>query len=52
MDTGLIYALLFGGSGDIEGLPTVTADDNGKMLQVVNGAWSVVTITNGNEVAY
>ena len=25
------------------GLPAVTADDNGKILKVVNGAWSVVT---------
>ena len=27
-------------------LPTVTASDNGKLLQVVNGAWSAVTIEN------
>ena len=39
-----------GGSGT--GLPTVTTEDNGKMLQVVDGAWSAVTITDGNEVAY
>ena len=27
----------------IEGLPTVSSTDNGKVLQVVNGAWSLVT---------
>lgn len=27
----------------IEGLPAVTADDNGKMLAVVNGEWALVT---------
>ena len=33
-------------------LPPVTESDNGKLLQVVDGAWSAVTITDGNEVAY
>lgn len=33
-------------------LPSTTTDDNGKMLQVVNGAWTAVSITDGNEVAY
>ena len=33
-------------------LPTVSTADNGKMLQVVDGEWSAVTITDGNEVAY
>lgn len=37
---------------DREILPPVTTADNGKMLQVVDGAWSAVTITDGNEVAY
>lgn len=32
--------------------PSVTTDDNGKMLQVVNGAWAAVTITNAEGVAY
>ena len=33
-------------------IPIVTTSDNGKFLQVVNGAWTAVSITNGNEVAY
>lgn len=32
--------------------PAVTEADNGKLLQVVNGKWTAVSITNGNEVAY
>lgn len=37
---------------EIVGLPEVTESDDGKLLQVVDGAWSTVTITDGNEVAY
>lgn len=33
-------------------LPTVTAADDGKLLQVVGGKWSAVAITDGNNVAY
>ena len=33
-------------------LPEVSTDDNGKFLQVVNGKWTAVAITDGNEVAY
>lgn len=33
-------------------MPTVTAEDEGKLLQVVNGAWAAVAITDGNTVAY
>lgn len=33
-------------------VPTVTTSDNGKLLQVVNGAWAAVAITDGNNVAY
>ena len=32
--------------------PSVSAADNGKLLQVVDGKWTAVAITNGNEVAY
>lgn len=35
-----------------EVLPSVSADDNGKMLQVVDGAWQAVTIANAEEGAY
>ena len=35
-----------------ESMPDVTDADNGKLLQVVDGAWAAVAITNGNEVAY
>lgn len=33
-------------------LPTVTTNDDGKILQVVNGTWAAVAITDGNTVAY
>lgn len=33
------------GNLTISGLPAVTASDNGKILQVVNGAWALVTPT-------
>jgi len=33
-------------------MPTVTAEDEGKLLQVVNGTWAAVAITDGNNVAY
>jgi hypothetical protein len=41
------------GTGDvtISGLPTATSSDNGKILQVVNGSWTLVTpvsIYSGN----
>ena len=29
-------------------LPSVTTADNGKFLQVVNGAWAAVEIANAN----
>ena len=31
-----------------EGVPAVTASDNGKFLRVVNGAWAAVEIANAN----
>lgn len=35
-----------GGSG----LPSVSAEDNGKILQVVNGAWAVTNAPSGGSV--
>lgn len=34
------------------GLPTVSSVDNGKVLQVVNGAWAAATIPNANGVNF
>ena len=34
------------------GLPSVTSSDNGKVLQVVNGAWAAATIPNANGVSF
>ncbi len=36
----------------IVSLPVVTEEDNGKLLQVVNGTWSTVSILNADEIAY
>lgn len=33
-------------------LPEVDTTDNGKFLQVVNGAWAAVAITNAEGVGY
>lgn len=33
------------------GTPTVTTDDNGKFLRVVNGVWTVTTVPNAVEVS-
>lgn len=30
-------------------LPDVTSEDNGKLLQVVNGSWAVVDLDGNNE---
>ena len=39
-----------------DGLPAVTAADNGRLLRVVNAAWELVSpdtlFTDGNEVSY
>lgn len=39
------------GSGS-SNLPAVTTSDNGKFLQVVNGAWSAVSIPSGEGVNF
>ena len=36
------------GAVTVHGVPAVTASDNGKLLQVVNGAWAAVSIANAN----
>ena len=36
------------GAVTVHEVPTVTASDNGKLLQVVNGAWAAVSIANAN----
>lgn len=35
-----------------EGVPSVTAADNGKFLRVANGAWAAVEIANANGVSF
>ena len=36
------------GAVTVHEVPAVTASDNGKLLQVVNGTWAAVEITNAN----
>ena len=36
-------------SSTIDGLPTVTSSDNGKILKVVNGAWTLVMDSGGGD---
>lgn len=42
------------GSGDISiaGLPSVTSSDNGKVLRVVSGAWSAVSLPSASGVSF
>lgn len=42
------------GSGNISTaeLPTVTTSDNGKVLQVVNGAWAAASLPSANGVSF
>ena len=42
----------FKGGDGITGLPTVTEDDNGKILQVVGGVWSVVALADSSVKTY
>lgn len=32
--------------------PTVTTDDNGKFLRVVDGTWTATTVPNAEEVSF
>ena len=32
--------------------PTVTIEDNGKFLRVVNGVWAAATVDNANGVSF
>ena len=41
-------SLLGSGNLAVSGLPAVTSSDNGKFLQVVNGAWAATTIPSAN----
>lgn len=41
-----------GSGGSSSTLPVVTTSDNGKFLQVVNGAWSAVSIPSGEGVNF
>ena len=36
------------GAVTVHEVPAVTASDNGKLLQVINGAWAAVAIPNAN----
>lgn len=41
-----------GNGGSSSNLPVVSTSDNGKFLQVVNGAWSAVSIPSGEGVNF
>ena len=45
-------SLLGSGNIAIAGLPSVTSSDNGKVLQVVNGAWAAATIPSASGVSF
>ena len=38
--------------GDSSGLPSVTSSDNGKILCVVNGAWTATTVQDAEELSF
>jgi hypothetical protein len=48
-EQGRIYAL---GTGSGSGLPSVTTEDNGKFLMVVDGEWAPASVPNLEEVSF
>lgn len=51
-DTHPVWIDPDGGPDDGGLLPAVTADDNGKVLRVVSGAWAVAEISSANGVSF
>lgn len=45
-------SILGSGNISVSSLPTVTSADNGKVLQVVDGAWAVAVIPSANGVSF
>lgn len=45
-------SLLGSGNIAIEGLPSVSSSDNGKVLRVVNGVWSAVSLPSASGVSF
>lgn len=40
------------GSGDVAGLPSVSASDDGKVLRVVNGSWAAASLPSASGVSF
>lgn len=36
----------------VKGMPTVTADDNGKILRVIDGTWQAVSVPSAEEAIF